>query len=308
MKKVGLNIGHFCKKFGEKGAIRFAKFIGADCVDFDLLGYDESIPGNLYTRSDDEIQTHFENLAAYAKEIGVEISQTHGRIKGFVNDPEKDDSLIRSARLDCLATKALGAKYCVMHTATTIRMGKDAPAELMHRLNADMYSRILPFAKQYDVIIATETFGDATSLGCIDFFGDITQFIRGYDAVAERNSDYADWFKVCMDTGHTNKSTRFPGNPPVGEVIRMLGSRIAVLHLNDNDTLTDQHKIPMTGTIDWKDVFKALDEIGYAGTYSMELGFDQNHFGADFAEEEAAFAVKAMKNILNGQPHHCTDT
>ena len=36
----------------------------------------------------------------------------------------------------------------------------------------------------------------------------------------------------------------FPGNPPVGEVIRMLGNRIVVLHLNDNDTLSDQYKFP----------------------------------------------------------------
>ncbi len=302
MKKVSINIGYFCKKFGEKGAIRFAKSIGADAVDFSLLCYDESIPDNLYTRSDEEIRAHFEDLAAYAREIGIEIGQTHGRIKGFVNDPVKDDSLIRSARLDCLATKALGAKFCVMHTVTTIKMGQDAPAELMHQLNLDMYSRILPFAKQYDVIVATETFGDATGMNCIDFFGDITQFIKGYDLVAQRNPEYVDWFKVCMDTGHTNKSTRFPGNPPVGDVIRMLGDRIVVLHLNDNDTLTDQHKIPMTCTIDWKDTFKALKEIGYNGIYNMELDYNADHFGKDFDEEEAAFAVKVMRNILRTMP------
>lgn len=302
MKKVSINIGYFCKKFGEKEALRFAKSIGADAVDFDLLCYDESIPGNLYTRSDEEIRAHFEDLAAYAGEIGIEIGQTHGRIKGFVNDPARDDSLIRSARLDCLATKALGAKFCVMHTTTTIWMGKDAPEELMHRLNLDMYSRILPFAKQYDVIIATETFGDATGKGCIDFFGDITQFIKGYELVIKENPEYADWFKVCMDTGHSNKSTRFPGNPPVGDVIRMLGDRIVVLHLNDNDTLSDQHKIPMTCTIDWADTFSALREIGYDGIYNMELAFGANHFGEDFAEEEAAFAVKVMRNILRTMP------
>lgn len=298
MKKVSINIGYFCKKLGEKGALRFAKSIGADAVDFDLLCYDESIPGNLYTRSDEEIRAHFEDLAAYAKEIGIEIGQTHGRIKGFVNDPVQDDSLVRSARLDCLATKALGARYCVMHTVTTIWMGKDAPQELMHRLNLDMYSRILPFAKQYDVIVATETFGDATGKGCIDFFGDMTQFIKGYDLVVEKNPAYADHFKVCMDTGHTNKSTRFSGNPPVGEVIRRLGDRIAVLHLNDNDTLTDQHKIPMSGNINWYDTLRALREIGYRGIYNMELGFGGEHFGKDFDEEEAAFAVKVMRNLL----------
>ena len=295
---MSINIGYFCQKMGEKEALRFASSIGADAVDFDLLAYDESIPDNLYTRKDEEIRAHFEDLAAYAAQIGIEIGQTHGRIKGFVNDPVRDDSLIRSARLDCLATKALGAKYCVMHTVTTMWMGKEAPEELMHRLNAQMYARILPYAQEYGVIIATETFGDATGKGCIDFFGDITQFIKGYERVIAENPRYADRFKVCMDTGHSHKSTRFPGNPPVGEVIRRLGDRIAVLHLNDNNTLTDEHKIPLTATIDWQDTFAALKEIGYTGIYNMELGYDQNHYGPDFAQEEAAFAVKVMKNLL----------
>ncbi|MBR4762233.1 MAG: hypothetical protein IK086_06320, partial [Clostridia bacterium] len=62
------------------------------------------------------------------------------------------------------------------------------------------------------------------------------------------------------------------------------------------DTLTDQHKIPMTGTIDWKDVFDALDEIGYTGIYNMELAL--RHFGKDFQVETAEFAVKLMRYIL----------
>ncbi|MDO4741353.1 MAG: TIM barrel protein [Eubacteriales bacterium] len=300
-RKVSFNIGYFCKKLGEKGALRFARDVGADAVDFDLLPYDESIPGNLYTRSDEEIRAHFEDLAAYAKQIGIEIGQTHGRIKGFKNIPEEDASLVRSARLDCLATRALGAKYCVMHTTTSIYMGENPPSDLMHKMNLDMFSQILPFAKQYDVIIATETFGDARGGTCIDFFGDITQFIKGYNAVLEANPEYSEYFKVCMDTGHSHKSTRFPGNPPVGDVIRMLGSRIQAVHLNDNNTFSDQHKIPLTATIDWNDAFAALREIGYSGIYSMEIAFGQDHYGPDFAHEEAAFAVKVMRNILNSQ-------
>ena len=300
-KKVSFNIGYFCKKYGDKGALDFAKSIGADGVDYDLLCYDDRRKGNLYSKSDEEIEAYFKDLAAYAKAIGIEFAQTHGRIKGFVNDPEEDDALIRNARLDCLATKALGAKYCVMHTTTSIYMGPDAEPELMHRMNLEMYSRILPFAKQYDVIVATETFGDAHA-SFIDFFGAAREFVKGYDAVIAANPEYADYFKVCMDTGHTNKSTRFPGEPSVGELIRTLGSRIVALHLNDNNTLTDQHRVPMTGLIDWKDVLAALNEIGYGGIYNMELGFDQKHFGPDFAEEEAKFAVKVMRNVLDHAP------
>ena len=40
MKKISFNIGHFCKKYGDKGVLDFAKSIGADCVDYDLLCFD----------------------------------------------------------------------------------------------------------------------------------------------------------------------------------------------------------------------------------------------------------------------------
>ena len=53
----------------------------------------------------------------------------------------------------------------------------------------------------------------------------------------------------------------------------------------------------MTGTIDWNDVFDALDEVGYHGTYNMELNL--GHFGAGFELETAAFSVKLLRHMLN---------
>lgn len=68
------------------------------------------------------------------------------------------------------------------------------------------------------------------------------------------------------------------------------------LHLNDNDTFEDQHKIPGMGIIDWDDIFSALDEIGYKGVYNMELNL--YHYGKNFVVEVAEFAVKVMHHML----------
>ena len=76
----------------------------------------------------------------------------------------------------------------------------------------------------------------------------------------------------------------------------MMGKNLTCLHLNDNDTLTDQHKIPGMGTIDWNDVFDALDEIGYKGNYNMELHLPQ--YGDNFIVEMAEFAVKVLRHML----------
>ena len=89
------------------------------------------------------------------------------------------------------------------------------------------------------------------------------------------------------------------GNPKPADVIRRLGKNIVCLHLNDNDTLTDQHKIPAMGTIDWNDVFDALDEIDYNGYYNMELNLAT--YGLGFVEETSAFAIKMMNNLLRNK-------
>ena len=74
---------------------------------------------------------------------------------------------------------------------------------------------------------------------------------------------------VCVDVGHANISFRTPGK--TAEAIRLdtiqrmnmefvfsdghleeeLLPHIVVAHLHDNDGLADEHKMPMTGKIDW---------------------------------------------------------
>ena len=294
-RKISICIGRFQKLYGEMRALEIAKEIGADGVDLTLCApflSDEATA--IYAKGADAVVAYFTEVKRHADELGLVVAQTHGRVTGFKNIKEEDDRLIEEAKLDILATKALGAKHCVIHTTTTIFMGPNAPRSLMHKLNYDMYARILPFAIEQDIIIDTETFGDATGLDCVDFFGDIREFLMGYNKVA-CTKGFADHFKICLDPGHTNKATRF-GNPSAGDTARLLGKNITTLHLNDNDTLTDQHKTPGTGCIDWKDLFDALDEIGYDGWYNLEV--DLNHFGLGFEEEEAAFSIKVLRQML----------
>ena len=54
-----------------------------------------------------------------------------------------------------------------------------------------------------------------------------------------------------------------------------------------------------TGDINWSKVFSALDKINYTGVYNLEIS--PLHFGKDFALEEIAFAVKALKQLLKNQ-------
>lgn len=298
MKKVGLSLAPYQARFGDHRALEIAKETGADTVDFslDYGAYEIGVEGSVYNKSDEEIVAHFKAIKEYADSLGLEVSQTHGRLPGFKNKPEEDDMLVKNARLDCIATAALGAPICVIHNATTIFLGPDAPAELYHKLSYDYFTRILPYAIENGIKIATETFGDAVFFDCCDFFGYIDEFEKAFNAIIAID-EFKDHFTVCVDTGHSNKATRF-GNPSAGDVIRRMGKYVSCLHLHDNDTLTDQHRIPMTGCIDWNDVFSALEEIGYEGVYNLELNPIQ--FGEFMIEDAAEFGIRIMrKNLLH---------
>ena len=296
-KKIGISIGGLQGLFGDREALAIARRIGADAVDFSLdkKGDDYRIEGTVYSKSDEEITAYFKELGEYARELGLVISQTHGKIKGFRNIKEEDDALVENIRRDCLATAALGAPVCVVHNATSIHLGPDPDPELMQKLSYELFSRTIPYAKEYGIKLATETFGDAVKFSSVDFFGDINEFMKAYDAI-KSDARFADHFTVCADTGHSNKAMRF-GNPTAGDVIRRIGKDVTVLHLNDNDTLTDQHKMPLSGTIDWKDTFDALDEIGYDGVYNMELAL--SFYGRELAVETAEFAIKVLRNYMS---------
>ena len=297
-RKIGLSIGGLQFRYGDEKALEMAALSGADGVDFGTYGgrWDYKREDFWYALPDDELFERVSDLRKKAESLGIEVFQTHGRIKGFRGDAEEDADILENARRDLIVAKALGAPVCVMHGVATGRVGKDADPVWVRDLNFDMFNKILVYAKQYDVKVATETFGDALDGEVCDFFGNCHEFIPSFDRIAAEG-DNAKYFTACMDTGHTNKAMRFGENPSAGEFIRRLGSRLGILHLNDNNGMTDQHDIPFTGTVDWTDVLNALDEVGYNGPYNMELNLMT--FGKPLAQEMMNFSVKVMRNMLH---------
>ena len=295
--EVSLSIGAFQSFLGDIAALDAAKEIGLTCVDFDLLRYDCAREGNLYTKSEDEIASHFEAVRRHGEEIGVRIGQTHGRIQGWKKDEAFNENETKGARLDAMATRLLGSRYCVVHS---VHLGPQVSGEEHCALNTPMFDTYLSFAKENGIKIATETFGDShlpDGRADVDFFGRKSEFIHAYEKISAKDGN-APYFCTCMDTGHTNKAYRFEGQPSVPEMILALGNSIECLHLNDNDRMTDQHKMPLSGCIDWKATMEALREVGYAGSYNMELSL--GYYGKTFEmiKSYAEFSVKVMKQLL----------
>jgi sugar phosphate isomerase/epimerase len=71
---------------------------------------------------------------------------------------------------------------------------------------------------------------------------------------------------INYDPSHT-----FPCGDMPHVAIYRLGSRVFHCHFSDNDALTNAHWRPGLGKIDWRAMLKALHEVGFTGTISVEL-------------------------------------
>lgn len=294
-QKIGISTYRLQSMFGAKGAIEVAKKLGVDAIDF-FTNYEYSTKeSSIYSKSDEEIIAYYSDLKRYADELGITIAQTHGRLRTYMKFAEFDRLCLENARRDLLAASALGASVCVMHTIQTSVVGITADPQMVRDICYNTFTKMLEWAKEYNVKLATETFGYASAFKAQEFFADAKEFKDIYDRIASEG-DNRDYFKVCIDTGHTNSVVRF-GQPSVGDFIRMFrNNEIVCLHMHDNDGILDQHLPPNMGTIDWDDVFDALNEVGYDGVLNLEVDFSK--YGNGFELETAEFSVKLLKYLL----------
>jgi len=80
-------------------------------------------------------------------------------------------------------------------------------------------------------------------------------------------------FGFCYDVGH---ATIMSCN--IYEDLKILGKRVKLLHIHENDGVCDRHCIPYTykaggnkNVTDWEDFLRGLKEIGYEGPLNFEI-------------------------------------
>lgn len=295
-KRISISCAALASRYGQKEALEICAKSGFDAVDFGLENFGvRNEP--VYQKSDEEIIDHFKALKARADELGLMISQTHGRCTTYTPEEEYNKWVRWVCRRDLLATAAIGAPACVIHSITTSRW-QDADADFMHKKNKELFDYLIPYAEEYGVSFALETFGDSKANGqrVIDFFGDVHELKKQYDMLDTKNK------MLCMDTGHTHKAHCVkPSVLGTVDAIRYLGSDIKLLHLNDNNSYSDQHLPPYyAGSelgLDWKAIFEALDDIGYDGVYNFEITL--GHYGK-ILDEAVAFLGKYLRRCVDG--------
>lgn len=134
--------------------------------------------------------------------------------------------------------------------------------------------KLLPLAKELGVRIGIEPVWNKFLL-------------TPYDTAKYIDEFKSPWITAYFDVGNVVMY----GYPQ--EWIRALGKRITRFHLKDFDTRTRNFVNLREGSIDWKEVRKAIGEINYSGWLTVELGGGDEAYLRDVA--------KRVDKILAGE-------
>ena len=77
-------------------------------------------------------------------------------------------------------------------------------------------------------------------------------------------------FGVCFDSGHNHHYS------PERNILKEFRDKIMAVHLHDNDSTADQHRIPFDGTIAWDEVMRGLAASTFNGTLALEVERDRS--------------------------------
>jgi len=79
-----------------------------------------------------------------------------------------------------------------------------------------------------------------------------------------------------------------------------MGPRLWGVHLHDNDGTEDEHLLPGMGTVPFDDVAAALVEVGFAGTFMLEIYRDTWEVRRDLTPERLDY-INRLRRLASGR-------
>jgi L-ribulose-5-phosphate 3-epimerase len=209
-----------------------------------------------------EDQAEAEEIKRAAEGSGLRIhsvmNQAHWKYPLSSGDPEVVATSVKG-----METSLRNAHFWGADTVLLVPAVVDAKTSYRDawKRSQEQIRRMIPLAKELNVVIAVEEVWNKFLLSPLEFVSYVDSFkspsIRAY-----------------FDVGNVVIS----GYPQ--DWIRTLGPRIAKLHIKDFKFAKRQAEfVPLReGEIDWLEVYKALGEIGYKGSATVELpGGDKDY-------------------------------
>lgn len=262
----------------EEGFALLAK-AGFSCADFGLNGYllnqdiYQAKINSFFDQSVQELEMFFSAHKQGAEATGITINQMHMPYPVYVprGGREMNDYLWNVVATKSMAVCAFfDCPFLVIHGFKLMRFLGTEEKEWQE--TERFLDFLAPMAKEMGITICIENLYDGIGGHLVE--GPCCDAKKAAERIDRMNEKYhAEILGFCFDTGHANllglDFERF---------LTTLGGMLKVLHIHDNDGVSDLHQIPFTfartrenqSSTDWDGFIRGLKNVGYHGTLSFE--------------------------------------
>ncbi len=255
------------------------KRAGFSCADFSLNAYLSNVSlyqsekNDFFTQTIQELELFFTPHKQGAEAAGITINQMHMPYPVHVpgGDREINDYLWNQVAPKSMAVCAFfECPYIVIHGFKLAHfLGAE---ELEWQETLKFIDSIAPLAKEMGITICIENLYDGIGGHLVE--GPCCNGKKAAERIDYINDKYgAEVLGFCFDTGHANiVGIDFEG------FITTLGSRLKVLHIHDNDGISDLHQIPFTfaksrenlSSTEWDGFIRGLRKIQFDRVLNFE--------------------------------------
>ena len=226
-----------------------------------------------FDASVEELYAYFGQYTQAMNKYGIKPSQMHAPYPVWVWGRNEQNDYMQGNVIpkSILIAEVLGVPWVVIHPFKMQYQYDIAyDKEQEKKDNIEYFRMLIPILKQCGVGVCFENLyegmGQRLTEGvCADPY-DAVWYIDTLNDIAGE-----ELFGFCLDAGHLQLVKRDPY-----EFIKIMGSRLKVLHLHENDAVGDLHQMPYTfGSSQyegqrWDRLYKGLKEIKFSGTLSFE--------------------------------------
>ncbi len=298
--KIGVGSMGIISHDDPESGYRMLRETGFDCVDFNFDAYlniNNVMVGDIndcFDRPMEEIWQDFKPHAEAAAKYGITFEQMHAPfpmlIRGHDDWSEKMTRITKNCMEIC---RRMGGKYIVVHP---VSLAYECSKQEEHDFNIGLYKELITTAKQCGVVICLENMFVEKNFHMME--GVCSDFKEAADMIDELNTIAGEeLFGFCFDVGHANLLGK-----NLYQSLVTLGHRVKILHIHDNDGLSDLHSLPYTFgrswhgiCTDWEGFLKGLAAIGYEGVINFETYRIMHNFPKELHEAVLALIAKTGK-------------
>lgn len=255
------------------------KEAGFSCADFSLHYYLKNTDiyrenlNSFFDKDIEELKEYFRPHKEGAEAAGIDIFQMHMPYPILVPNAKEE---VNHYLQDVMAPKSLeicsflNCKYIVIHGFKIAKYIGSEEEEWKH--TEAFIRKHAPMVKELGITICVENLYESVGSHIVE--GPCCNARKAAERIDRINEDYgAEVVGFCFDTGHANIA-----GIDFEDFLMILGKRLKVLHIHDNDGIRDLHQIPFTFTrtrdnkpsTDWDGFIRALKVTGFDGVLNFE--------------------------------------